>query len=96
MYCDLWPYVWLIIESGFKSRAAYGGARTVFMAKESSLHFVAQSLLRVNPLEKTSKISLKSQNATSKKKMSNFSKFLVYILNTDFELDYVNERVERI
>ena len=29
MYCDLWPYVWLIIESGFKSRAAYGGARTV-------------------------------------------------------------------
>ena len=30
MYCDLWPYVWLIIESGFKSRAAYDGARTVF------------------------------------------------------------------
>ena len=31
MYCDLWPYVWLINESGFKSRAAYGGARTVFV-----------------------------------------------------------------
>ena len=30
MYCDLWPYVWLINESGFKSRAAYDGARTVF------------------------------------------------------------------
>ena len=30
MYCDLWPYVWLINESGFKSRAAYGGARTVY------------------------------------------------------------------
>ena len=29
MYCDLWPYVWLINESGFKSRAAYDGARTV-------------------------------------------------------------------
>ena len=29
MYCDLWPYVWLINQSGFKSRAAYGGARTV-------------------------------------------------------------------
>ena len=31
MYCDLWPYVWLINESGFKSRAAYDGARTVYL-----------------------------------------------------------------
>ena len=30
MYCDLWPYVWLIIESGFKSRAAYGGAYGIY------------------------------------------------------------------
>ena len=40
----------------------------------------------------------KRQNATSKKKRSNFSKFLVYntVYNTDFEIDYVNERVEQI
>ena len=29
MYCDLWPYVWLVFKSGFKSRAGYSGARTV-------------------------------------------------------------------
>ena len=34
MYCDLWPYVWLINESGFKSRAAYDGARTVFIYRK--------------------------------------------------------------
>ena len=27
MYCDLWPYVWLVFKSGFKSRAGYSGAR---------------------------------------------------------------------
>ena len=30
MYCDLWPYVWLVFKSGFKSRAGYSGARTVY------------------------------------------------------------------
>ena len=30
MYCDLWPYVWLVFKSGFKSRAGYSGARMVF------------------------------------------------------------------
>ena len=29
MYCELWPYVWLVFKSGFYSRAAYDGARTV-------------------------------------------------------------------
>ena len=29
MYCDLWRYVWLVFKSGFWSRAAYDGARTV-------------------------------------------------------------------
>ena len=29
MYCDLWPYVWLVFKSGFSSRAGYSGARTV-------------------------------------------------------------------
>jgi hypothetical protein len=29
MYCDLWPYVWLVSNSGFYSRAGYSGARTV-------------------------------------------------------------------
>ena len=41
MYCDLWPYVWLINESGFKSRAAYGGARTV-LEKETNLYFTTK------------------------------------------------------
>ena len=31
MYCDLWPYVWLVFKSGFYSRAAYDGARTVYV-----------------------------------------------------------------
>ena len=31
MYCNLWPYVWLVFKSGFLSRAAYDGARTVTM-----------------------------------------------------------------
>ena len=39
MYCDLWPYVWLINESGFKSRAAYGGARTVFQISQDKFCF---------------------------------------------------------
>jgi hypothetical protein len=30
MYCDLWPYVWLVFKSGFYSRAGYSGARTVY------------------------------------------------------------------
>ena len=29
MYCDLWPYVWLVFKSGFLSRAGYDGTRTV-------------------------------------------------------------------
>ena len=29
MYSDLWPYVWLVFKSGFKSRAGYSGACTV-------------------------------------------------------------------
>ena len=33
MYCDLWPYVWLVFKSGFKSRAGYSGALTVFILK---------------------------------------------------------------
>ena len=32
MYCDLWPYVWLVFKSGFYSRSAYDGARTVVQA----------------------------------------------------------------
>ena len=30
MYCDLWPYVWLVLKSGLQSRTAYDGAHTVF------------------------------------------------------------------
>ena len=33
MYCDLWPYVWLVFKSGFQSRAAYDGARMVSICK---------------------------------------------------------------
>ena len=29
MYCDLWPYVWLVFKSRFESRAGYSGTRTV-------------------------------------------------------------------
>ena len=29
MYCDLWPYIWLVFKSGFKSRAGYIGRGTV-------------------------------------------------------------------
>ena len=38
MYCDLWPYVWLVFESGFKSRAGYSGARMVDQ-NENELEF---------------------------------------------------------
>ena len=33
MYCDIWPYVWLVFKSGLKSRAGYSGARTVGLFK---------------------------------------------------------------
>ena len=33
MYCDLWPYLWLVFKSGFWSRAAYSGARMVYQIK---------------------------------------------------------------
>ena len=40
MYCDLWPYVWLVFKSGFESRAGYSGARTVVKEnrKKSLIH----------------------------------------------------------
>ena len=31
MYCDFWPYVWLVFKSGFYSRVGYSGAGTVFI-----------------------------------------------------------------
>ena len=29
-FVKFWPYVWLVFKSGFKSRAGYSGARTVY------------------------------------------------------------------
>ena len=29
MYCDHWPYVWLVFKSSFQSRAGYSGVHTV-------------------------------------------------------------------
>ena len=61
----------------------------IFMAKESSFHFVAQSWENVKNITQKSKIKM------LKKKRSNFlkfSKFFLYILNTV----NVNETVEQI
>ena len=31
-FLNVWPYVWLVFKSGFKSRAGYDGARTVLIS----------------------------------------------------------------
>ena len=72
MYCDLWPYVWLVFKSGFYSRAGYSGARTVYVvinvniyciitmscAKNSYTRYYQQVALAEDAFLKTSLISV--------------------------------------
>ena len=54
MYCDLWPYVWLVFKSGFKSRAGYSGAYGNVSKSESLInpnnHFTKKREGNINVL----------------------------------------------
>ena len=72
MYCDLWPYVWLINESGFKSRAAYGGARTVFTNLFNLGHFTINVPVKSKERNQSESEELKSRADTFPRIMASF------------------------